>query len=94
MDSTILHIVQPENTRDTYSEYDQLQFGLDFEGRQILLNSVRFEAELRVYTDATPTDIDNNHDVQFDPKVGAHSLISSVVTEFQNQGLIENTTEW
>jgi hypothetical protein len=93
MDTTLYHIATPETSKDVYSEYDQIHFGLDFEGRQIIMNSIRFEGEVKVYKTGT-TDLDDPSDVSFDPKIGAHSLISTVVVTFQNQGVIENIIEY
>jgi hypothetical protein len=93
MDNVLYHIAHPEATKSTYTENDQLHFGLDFAGRQIILNSVRLEGEVKVYSTGT-TDLTDPSDASFDCKVGAHSIIRTCVTSFQNQGLIENIIEY
>ena len=79
--------VVPQNEASSYSENDQIDFLLDFQGRKLLPGSVRFEAVLNVTKSAGVA-----NDLRFlklDPVVGAHSFIESITTETALQGNIE-----
>lgn len=96
MENIIYHQVQPENVKTQYKEYDTIDMVLSFENRAIICNSVRIEADLKVFTNGYD---DNNlitgaEDCMIDPKIGGHSVISSVVSTFQNIGVVENLTEY
>jgi hypothetical protein len=92
------HTVQPSNTKQIYSEYDSVDFELTFEQRQLLPNSIRIEADLDVWTDGTTATTrvlaDGTDKIYIDPKIGAHSFLSSITTELQQQGVIENFQEY
>ena len=93
MDNTLLHIALPETSKSEYSNNDLIQFGLDFENRAIILNSIRLEGTIQVNsTGSTP--VTYVQDIKMDPKIGCHALLQSVNTSFQNQGLIENVIEY
>ena len=93
MENIIYHQVQAENVKDSYSEYDTVDFILSFENRALICNSIRLEGDLLVNsTGSTPITYAN--DVCIDPKLGAHTLCSSIITQFQNSGLVENLTEY
>ena len=93
MESIQYHSAQPENVKTTYGEFDSIDFVLAFAGRSIICNSIRLEADLKIYSTGT-TLITKSNDVYIDPKIGGHGLISSVVTQFQSQGVVENLTEY
>ena len=90
------HTVECENIKDAgYGENENIDFNLNFPNRALVCGSVRFEAEVEIY----PTGIANglgNAGIQriaVDHMIGAHAFVSSCVTSFQNQGIIENATE-
>lgn len=84
------HSVLPENSASTYTEFDNVDFLMTFEGRKLLGNSVRLVGELRV-KDAG-VDIDRTKQVYLDPQVGGHSFIETIATTIQTKGQIENLT--
>lgn len=91
------HTVLPANTKSSYSEYDSVDFELTFDQRQLVPNSIRIESDLDVNSDnATPqrTSITAPSNIYIDPKIGAHSFISSITTELQQAGVIENFQEY
>lgn len=90
------HTVQPANTKSSYSEYDSVDFELTFEQRQLVPNSIRIESDLDVYSDnaSPPTSIAGDGSIYIDPKIGAHSFVSSFTTELQQAGVIENFQEY
>jgi hypothetical protein len=67
----------------------------EFEGRALIANSCRLTSDLNIYRAGT-TNILVTDDVKIDPKIGAHSFIQSIVTQFQasGQGIIENLIEY
>jgi len=93
MENVLNHSTPPETTKDTYTEYDNIDFNLDFEGRAIILNSIRLEGVVKVYSTGN-TDITATQQVGFDCKVGAHSLVSQLTVTTRNQGVIENLIEY
>lgn len=90
------HTVQPSNTKALYSEYDSVDFELTFEQRQLLPNSIRIEADLDVWTDGQTASnrVVAADKIYIDPKIGAHSFLSSITTELQQQGVVENFQEY
>ena len=87
------HTVQPANVKDAYSEYDSVDFEMTFENRQLLRNSVRIKADLVVTRDGTnPVRTEDN--IFIDPKIGAHCFVSSITTELQSKGVLENLQEY
>ena len=89
------HTVQPANTKSSYSEYDSVDFELTFEQRQLVPNSIRIESDLDVYSAGTTLiDDDGSSKIYIDPKIGAHSFVSSITTELQQAGVIENFQEY
>lgn len=93
MENVLNHSTPPETTKDSYASFDNIDFNLDFEGRAIILNSIRLEGVLKVYSTGN-TDITQLQQVGFDCKVGAHSLISQLQVTTQSQGVIENLIEY
>lgn len=85
------HTVFPENTKDTYGEYDSVDFSLTFEGRQLVPNSVRVYADLS-FANTTNSDPvkDDAALFNFDPTIGAHAFVESYQTEMQGIGAVEN----
>lgn len=93
MENIIYHQVEAENVKSSYKEYDQIDYIIGFEGRSLMLNSIRLEGNIKVTNDGTNT-IANTDDCAIDCKIGAHSVISSCVTQFQTKGVVENITDY
>tara|TARA_R110001632_G_scaffold24785_2_gene68713 strand:- start:2194 stop:3324 length:1131 start_codon:yes stop_codon:yes gene_type:complete len=90
------HSVIPENNKASFTEYDNVDMMMTFEGRSLNLNSVRLEGVLNVTHDGTALSTTANEakDIRFDKLVGGHSFIESIQTSFQTGGLIENLNEY
>lgn len=86
--------VYPENLKAQYTEYDSIDFVLTFENMALVPNSLKIQADLAVYSDALATTRITDTNVRIDGKVGAHSFISSITTDFQQSGTIENFQEY
>ena len=91
VDQILYHSVQPNNVKQ-YRENENIDFTLAFEGRKLVANSVRYEAELFVSTNAGGTVIAPAQDVKIDPKIGGHAFVANYTTSFQNVGVVENLT--
>lgn len=82
------HQVQPQNLKDTYGEYDSVDFELTFENRQLAPSSIKLEADLKVMPDGNT--MQSAEKVYIDPFIGAHSFVDSIITDVQSGGIIEN----
>ncbi len=92
-DNILYHLVQPDNVKSNgYKENENLDFSLAFEGRKYVAGSLRFEADLQVFSTGggAPTPVAPADDVKIACSVGAHSVCAGWVTSFQNAGVIEN----
>ena len=84
--AVLYHSVEPQNLKDKYQQYENIDFVLSFEGRSLELGSVRIEGEWEVTTDANQAypfgsrvTVANFDDViLYDRFVGAHALIESL----------------
>ena len=97
MENILYHQVQAENVKDSYREYDTVDFILSFEDRALICNSIRIEGELQVNTtgqNQITNRLTGAEDCKIDPKCGSHALWSSITTQFQNSGVVENLTEY
>tara|TARA_Y100000114_G_scaffold75814_1_gene69540 strand:+ start:1891 stop:3048 length:1158 start_codon:yes stop_codon:yes gene_type:complete len=103
MNSWTYHSVIPENNKsgtgatDGYTEFDNVDFNLEFEGRALNLNSVRLIGSVKVTDNGTslanPANI--HKDIKLDRLVGAHSFIESIQTSFFNgSSLVENLSDY
>lgn len=91
----LYHSVEPDAFNAAgYTEFDTLDFSVDFSGRSMVAGSVRFEGELRVRDNVQPggNDILDGARVVVDHMIGAHALVQSCVTQTLNHGIIENVT--
>tara|TARA_R110000782_G_scaffold22784_1_gene60070 strand:+ start:6842 stop:8032 length:1191 start_codon:yes stop_codon:yes gene_type:complete len=86
-----IHSVEASNVRDSYGEFDTVDFDLDFEGRAIVCGSVRLNFEYRVLEGTA--ELAGNERIAFDGKIGGNAFFSSYNTSFQNVGLVENLVE-
>jgi len=44
----LYHSIEPENSKATYTEYDNVDFVMNFEGRKLVCNTVRLEGSIKV----------------------------------------------
>ncbi len=96
MEQIINHEVLPDNNKSEWSEFDNINFSLDFDNRSLICNSIRFQADVQVYSDITQTPktrLPINKDCKIDPKVGGHAFISSINT-VMSVGNVENLVEY
>ncbi len=96
MSSIVYHRAEVENSKDFYTEYDDLVFFMNAEGRALMKNSVRLECEVRVLKDNAGTDerITPTDSVFMDNSVGMHSVIDNINVEFQNVGSVEQINQY
>tara|TARA_R110002072_G_scaffold14112_1_gene58940 strand:- start:1316 stop:2431 length:1116 start_codon:yes stop_codon:yes gene_type:complete len=96
MSSIVYHRAEVENSKDFYTEYDDLVFFLNADGRALMKNSVRLECEVRVLKDNAGTDIRivDGDKVFMDNSVGLHCLIDNSNIEFQSSGSVEQINEY
>ena len=98
----VYHRVIPENLKDSYVEFDQVDFNLSFEGRKMVVGSLRVEGELEVLHDGRVLTSDVSVDgslikdkyISFDGMVGAHAFCESFTTSISGGRIIENLTEY
>jgi len=88
----LYHSVECENVKVNYTEYDTLDFNLDFEGRALVCGSIRLEASIEVLDNAGGV-LAGTERIACDHMIGGHSVVSSAVSTIQNIGIIENATE-
>jgi hypothetical protein len=95
MSSFTYHSVQPENLKDNYVEYDNVDFVLSFPEQKLNLGSLRLEGEFAVtYSgESLNTAANEAKQIYYDHFVGAHACIESITT--QAQGVtIENYSDY
>ncbi len=86
----------PTNFKNSYSEYDNVDFNLAYEGESLVLGSVRIEGVLKITNNGLPLN-DNtgndptnfNRNINIDHNVGAHAFFDQITTE-TNAGVIES----
>lgn len=81
------HIVQPSNKRDSYTDFDNIDFLVSATGRKLVMGSVRLLGDVTVYPDATNPITET---ISFDGLTGSHSWFSQIITSGSNVGQIEN----
>ena len=80
MNGMIYHSAEPEARQSQYIEYNNIDFVLNVgEGRSLMKNSVRLNAEIKITTDGT-TQSDGS--VFLDYRIGAHGIIDSCQVTF------------
>jgi hypothetical protein len=87
------HSVLPENAKDSYSEYDTVDFQLTYENRNLVNSSIRIEGDLDIYSTGT-TKIAVTDKIYIDSQVGSHTFFSGITTELQSKSVIENIMEY
>lgn len=92
MSRTIIYnSVQPETLRDSYTEYDNVDFLISGNNVSLMCGSITLDGDI------TLTGVTGNAAVaanQFiDPKIGAHSFIDTITVSFEKTGNATNETE-
>lgn len=81
------HSVQPSNKKETYSEFDNIDFILNANGRKLVGGSVRILGDITVY----PNGVDPiTETISFDGLTGSHSWFNSIITSCSSIGQVEN----
>jgi hypothetical protein len=88
----LFHEIQPENSKSQYTEFNNLDFVMTFEGRKLLCNSVKLQADLRITKGGA--NITDSEDIKMDASIGAHGVVESINTSFQNVGRVENLNSY
>jgi len=83
--SRIYKSILPQSQKDSYGENENIDFNLSFEGQSIKRGSLRISGNLGL------ANIDTT---QIDGHTGIHGVFSSVVTEFQTKGVVENLQQY
>tara|TARA_R110000737_G_scaffold329004_1_gene343927 strand:+ start:2135 stop:3289 length:1155 start_codon:yes stop_codon:yes gene_type:complete len=89
----------PENNKGTWSGFDNIDFVLDFNNSSLVCNTIRFEANVQVFSNVTNEDrLIVTEDCSIDNKIGGHAFIQSITTSMQGQGqsmgVVENLVEY
>ena len=85
MSSLIYHRAEPQQKKDSYEQFDSLDFNIDVgEGRVLVKNSVRLVADLAVLDNG----VRNATFIHYDPRAGGHAFIDSIQTEFEGSGSV------
>lgn len=86
------HSVIPTNLKTAYTEYDNIDFDLAFEGRSLNCGSVCIEGELSVLEGAATI---GSRQIFLDHLVGAHSFFENVSVAIRSGSqLVENINEY
>ena len=94
MENITYHRVIPENLKDAYVEFDQVDFNMDFKDRALVLGSVRLEGEVRVTKGGATLETIPTQQINLDGMVGAHSFVENYTTSIKGGSIIENITEY
>lgn len=81
------HSVQPSNKKDTYSEFDNIDFILNANGRKLVGGSVRILGDVTVYPNGVGPLTET---ISFDGLTGSHSWFNSIITSCSSIGQVEN----
>ena len=96
MSNFTYHSVQPENLKDNYEEYDNIDFVLSFPDHKLNLGSIRLEGELSVLysnDNLNANETNKAKQIYYDHFVGAHACIESITTQIQGN-TIENYSDY
>lgn len=91
------HRILPQNAKDSYTEFDVVDFQMSFPMRSLLIGSVRLEGQVDVVADGNIT-LDkttnipapqnkpaNELDIRLNGEVGAHAFVETVTTRIGGQ---------
>lgn len=85
------HSVIPENSKQSYSEFDIIDFICTFPGRKMLANTVRLSYTLRVLQGNVVLADEN---IMWSSRVGGHNIVEGITTETQLQGQLESIHDY
>lgn len=86
----LYHQSEPVSVQSVYNQFNSVDFIISVgEGRSLVENSVRVNADLRVLQAADGTVSTARR--TFDRNVGGHAFFSNMAVSTQNQGLLENS---
>tara|TARA_R100000388_G_scaffold92207_1_gene74983 strand:- start:73 stop:1200 length:1128 start_codon:yes stop_codon:yes gene_type:complete len=74
------HEVKPNNSKDTYNEFDNVSWDLVADGRKLLKNSIRVEGDLEIFQTGT-TRKAKTDDIRVSHLIGAHAFWESWTSE-------------
>lgn len=98
MDRAVMyHVAEPNNFKQSYEEYDQVDFTLSNEGRSLMMGSVRVEGVWAVSQQGEPFGESNTSFddlVYYDRFVGAHAVCEQITTETLNLGILETISHY
>jgi hypothetical protein len=83
MDNLIYHSVEPEDNRDSFSEFDTVSFKIVGD-RNLVANSVRLEGELQINSTGNTRAVYTDH-LHLNKRIGAHALLQNVTTEINGK---------
>lgn len=83
------HVVQPENSQTSYEEMDNIDFVLVADGRKLMKNSIRIEADVEVETN-TGNAKGADADLRLSHMAGAHCFFESWQCETESAGVLQN----
>jgi len=94
MDNSLIvrHATVPVNAKpdNQYTPFDNIDFTLDFNGRAILMNSIKLSGRVGVRNGADrPTD-----PVTLDESIGAHGFFDTITSSTESQGTLETIQEY
>ncbi len=89
------HRILPQNAKNGYTEFDVVDFELDFPERALLLGTVRLEGEVEITAGGANQFLSlatnfngvarNECDIKLDGRAGAHSFIENITTSINGQ---------
>jgi len=79
----------PLSQREQYNPNENVDFTLQFAGKEILVNSIAITGKLVVLADGVEQLVGLNQDIRYDAFAGAHSLFQNITTSF-NDRIVEN----
>lgn len=79
----------PLSQREQYNPNDNVDFTLQFAGKEILINSIAITGKLVVLVDGVEQLVGLNQDIRYDAFTGAHGLFQNITTSF-NDRIVEN----
>ena len=96
MDNSLLvrHATVPVNAKpdNQYAPFDNIDFTLDFNGRAILMNSIKLSGRVGVLEDSNP--VVDAVGITFDETIGAHAFFDTITSSTENQGSLETIQDY
>ena len=92
----LYHSSDPVSTQSVYNQFNSVDLVISVgQGRSLVENSVRINADLRVLATGTgATGVVTTEKRCFNPNVGGHAFFSNISVKTQNQGNIENSQNY